>query len=352
MNRIGCFAGALAAVLVFGGSALNPALAQTTETSDYQQSLQAQMQKAQAIAAIENGRAAFVDSLLGRWAADAAARGYDAYLEKGTRKLMPRSAQDLFELSTKAKDFDTFYKLVFEGYRVNAFGDLTQDLVYIPINACRLYDSRFATGGLAGPMAPGTERSISVNDSTATQGGASPDCRTTYPDLDDDPPALAVTLSAVSPTGPGNLRTFAAGASVPLAAMLTFTSGTTISTGVITSSCTSCGLELTVRNQGAGSTDVVVDLVGYFHAPAATALDCTTVTGTAVDLAVGAFGSASVTACPTGYAQVSLDCNTSNYYMTVAGWNFSARLCYFRNEHATISVSGTASVECCRVPGR
>src|SRR5262249_30878152 len=157
------------------------------------------------------------------------------------------------------------------------------------ISACRIYDSRIATGaGLNGPMAPGTQRSISVNDSTSIQGGANPDCDTVVPDLDADPPALAITLTAASPTGPGNLRTFPFGGAVPNAAMLTYSAGTTISTGTVTASCTSCFNELTVRNQGAGNTDVVIDIVGYFHAPFQQGLTCSQQTAQQTP-AIGAF---------------------------------------------------------------
>jgi hypothetical protein len=310
------------------------------------------MEKAQRVAAIEADKVGFVGDLLARFASEALEKGHDAFVSKGTNKLMKMSAERLLEISDRAKDFNTFHKVVFEGYTINAFGSLTQDLVFFPIAACRIYDSRLATGALAGPMAPGTQRDVSVNDSTATQGGASPDCSTAVPDLNNDPPALAITLTAAGPTGPGNLRTFASGGAVPNASMLTYTAGTTLSTGAVTASNPSASLELTVRNQGAGNTDVVIDIVGYFHAPNVSALECTTVTGTPVTIAAGAFAFVNAgAACPAGYTQISLNCDTSSFLGDLAGWRFSSRDCFLRNESGG-NITVTASLQCCRVPGR
>lgn len=317
------------------------------------------MQTAERAAAIEANKGAFVSDLLARWSSEAAARGYDAYWSKGTRKLMAKSAADLLALSERATDLDTFHKLVFEGYTTNAFGSLTQELVFYPMTPCRLYDSRLATvGGLIGPMAPGTQRDISVNDSTSVQGGASPDCGSAVPDLGNDPPALAIVLTAASPTGPGNLRTFAAGAPVPTAAQLTYTAGTTISTGGITASCTSCFAELTIRNQGAGNTDVVVDIVGYFHAPFLQAVDCTTVT--ASNGSVASNTTVTLTpVCAAGFTVTGGGYNTNLFSSGTAngmvwyrnqpsgnGWN-----CHAQN-FSTATLTADCFARCCRVPGR
>lgn len=316
--------------------------------------LQRMMERANRIASIEEGKATFVAELLARFADDAAARGYDAFLQKGTRKLMAKSGEGLLELSQRAPDFDTFYKMVFEGYTMDAFGSLTQDLVFFPMSACRIYDSRIATGPLAGPMAPGTQRNVSINDFLANQGGQSPDCLTQVPDIGNDPPALAITLSAVSPTGPGNLRTFAAGAAVPLATMLTYTAGTTISTGTITSSCTACLDELTVRNQGAGNADVVIDVLGYFSAPLQTALDCTRI-NTAFSTAASTFAGCS-SACPAGYTATGAgllnSASSAGVEIRIMGLTNATTADFLGWNGSPSTWAGFCQVVCCRVPGR
>ncbi len=335
------------------------AQARGTETVDMQAMLQAKVEDAQQIAAIEADKAGFVAGLLDRFAATAAEKGYDAFLSKGTRKLMTKSARDLRDLGERARDFDTFHKLVFEGYTMDTFGSLTQELVFFPISACRIYDSRIATTvGLIGPMTPGTERQISVNDIFG-QGGATPECGTAVPDLNNDPPGLAITLTAAGPTGPGNLRTFATLGAVPAAAMLTYTAGTTISTGTVTASCTACGPELTVRNQGAGNTDVVIDIVGYFHAPFLQVPDCTTVTNSAT---VPANGTSTVTAtCPAGYVVTGGGHDTNLISTSLASgmeWyqnspsGASAWVCRVQNYTVNPSLTNVCLARCCRIPGR
>jgi hypothetical protein len=146
----------------------------------------------------------------------------------------------------------------------NTLGDITGDLTFFPLAPCRLYDSRTATAvGLVGPMLPNTTRAISVNDSLAVQGGNPAGCGVPTA----QPPALAITITSVNATGPGNLRTFATGTAVPVAATLVYNAGLLTSTGAITPS-SATGLqvdELSIRNQGGANTDVVVDVAGYFQ---------------------------------------------------------------------------------------
>ena len=138
---------------------------------------QAQLARTERIADVERGKSAFVNEMLAKFADAAAAKGYDAYWQKGQRNLLARSADELLTLSERATDFDTFDKLVFRGFTVNALGDPTQDLVFVPLAPCRLLDTRFATvAQYQGPKAPGTEIAFSVNDSLAVQGGNAAGC--------------------------------------------------------------------------------------------------------------------------------------------------------------------------------
>ena len=337
---------------------LVPPSASAQDMAAAQAKLQARMDEAQNVASIEADKEGFVGELLARFASTAAERGYDAFVSKGTKKLLRKSARDLQRLSENAKDFDTFYKLVFEGYTIDSFGQLTQDLVFFPISACRIYDSRTATTvGLQGPMAPGTQRSVSINDSTLGQGGANPSCETVIPDLINDPPALAITLTAASPSGPGNLRTFAAGAPVPNAAMLTYTAGTTISTGAVTSSAGGVSSELTVRNQGAGNTDVVIDIVGYFHAPVAQPLACQTVSSRNTILA-NAYGAFDSPACPAGTVMTGggIDTNFSASeiwtYRSSPNTGATSWRCEARSQFASDWTLFDCYAVCCNIPGR
>jgi hypothetical protein len=323
------------------------------------QELQAKMEEQQQLATIEADKAGYVGELLARFASMGGVQSNETFFAKGTRRLMKKSAHELRQLSG-AKDFDTFIKLAYEGYTIDSFGQLTQDLVFFPINACRIYDSRTATvAGLIGPMAPGTQREISVNDSTGVQGGSATACDTLNPDLVNDPPALAITLTAASPPGPGNLRTFPKGAAVPLAAMLTYSAGTTISTGTITASNSTTleSNELTVRNQGAGNTDVVIDIVGYFHAPAQQGLTCTTQTASLTP-AAGASFTFSTAACPAGSTLTGGGSNWTILGVTDMWWWESspngantAWTCRGNNQTGTTPTIICYAI-CCSIPGR
>jgi hypothetical protein len=323
------------------------------------QELQARMEEQQQLATIEADKAGYVGELLARFASMGGVQSNETFMTKGTRRLMKKSAHQLRQLSG-AKDFDTFIKLAYEGYTIDSFGQLTRDLVFFPINACRIYDSRTATAvGLGGPMAPGTQRDISVNDSTSLQGGSATACDTLNPDLVNDPPALAITLTAASPTGPGNLRTFPKGAAVPLAAMLTYSTGTTISTGTVTASNSTTleSNELTVRNQGAGNTDVVIDIVGYFHAPVEQGLTCTQQTAS-LSPASGAFFSFSSPTCPAGTtltgggANWTITGNTDLWWWQNSPNGANTAWTCRGNNQTGGSPTIVCTAICCSIPGR
>ncbi len=108
------------------------------------------------------------------------------------------------------------------------------------------------------------------------------------------------------------------------------------------------------------ATNVVVDIVGYYTQPAATALQCTypTNASTAMVVASGDSFQVSVPACPTGYARTGSGCYSQNkpsqvrllessvnnssdcVWQNLLGFDLNALLFGFAAESA-----------CCRVPG-
>jgi hypothetical protein len=309
------------------------------------------------VADIERGKSAFVNEMLAKFADAAAAKGYDAYWQKGQRNLLTRSADQLLALSERATDFDTFDKLVFRGFTVNALGDITQDLVFFPLAPCRLLDTRLATvAQYQGPKAPGTEIAFSVNDSLAVQGGNAAGCGTPSSLL--DPPALSIVVTAIpTNTGQGNLRTYPDGGTIPTASVVNYQNGVVVAGGTITQSCTACTDELRVRNQGGGTTHIAVDVTGYFYPPTATALDCVTTAATSTTVAAGATFFADPPACAAGYTQVSVGCR-SNAYNT-ANWaitGFYTPGAFDGSCWGTNISGGSATFQaygrCCRIPGQ
>jgi hypothetical protein len=245
-----------------------------------------------AVNEVEANRAAVVDELIARWGGILPAEGRDESVAKVRARLLGMSADELVRLQAATR---------WEEVQPQVFGDLTTDLVFTPLAGCRLLDTRIATSApWLGPVPPNTTIDFSVNDSLAPQGGSAVSCDPTGLGLSADPPALAIIITAISPTGPGNLRTYASGGTIPLASMLNYTPGTTISSGVITQSCTSCSTELAIRNQGGGSLHIAVDLVGFFHSPHRTAVDQQVVI-TSDPIAANATFTVTSPNCPAGY---------------------------------------------------
>ena len=311
-----------------------------------------QAARTERIADIERGKSAFVNEMLAKFADAATAKGYDAYWQKGQRNLLTRSADQLLALSERATDFDTFDKLVFGGFTVNALGDVTQDLVFFPLAPCRLLDTRVLTNTAPyqGPKAPGTEVAFSVNDALAVQGGNAAGCGTPSGLL--DPPALSIVVTAIpTNTGQGNLRTYPDGGTIPTASVVNYQNGVVVASGTITQSCTACTNELRVRNQGAGTTHIAVDVTGYFYPPNATALSCTRVT-TAFSAAPSTFADVTMT-CPAGYTGTGAGLVDNGSSIGVEIRDIALTTARFRGWNGSSSTwGGSGQIVCCRVPGQ
>jgi hypothetical protein len=320
--------------------------------------LQVQMEETLRSAEIEANRAAFVAGLVERWAGEATARGMDKFKEGAPARLSAMSGKELYRLSRYANTLDDFTKVAFGGGRISVIGDITQDLVFFPVEPCRLLDTRpaaGATGAYLGPFPPNTQVAFSVNDTLGPQGGNALGCG--IPTA--DPAALAVTITAANPSGPGNLRSFATGGAVPLAAMLNYTTGVSISTGAITASCSSgaCSDELTVRNEGLGTTHIVVDVTGYFHAPIDTPLECQTVSSRSTILANN-FGAFDSPACPAEHTLTGggIDTNFSTaeiwVYRSSPNTGNTAWTCEARSLFGSDWPFFDCYAVCCKIPGR
>ncbi|MGH9335918.1 MAG: hypothetical protein ACRD21_19460, partial [Vicinamibacteria bacterium] len=143
-------------------------------------------------------------------------------------------------------------------------GDSDADLVFTPVTPCRLFDTRLAGGALS----PGVTRTFGVNGTPgfpgdlSGQGGSASDCG-----IPVDPLAVAVTLTAVSPAGNGNIRAFAFGDPVPLASSLNYAPPTSaLANTTIFPVCDGCGTGLDVDIQAnVSAVHLVGDVVGYFE---------------------------------------------------------------------------------------
>ena len=229
------------------------------------------------------------------------------------------------------------------------FGDLNQDLVYTPVQPCRIVDTRStALGTIA---ASSTRSFISVNSANFTnQGGSATSCGT----LGVSATAVALNVTAVGYPGTGHATVYPFGTTRPTAASVNYNAGTFATNNGIIAQIPNPLSSSDFTIWTAQTSHFVVDIVGYFAPPPATALDCTTATQAILNLAPGgrSFGTAS---CPAGYAPTGGGVGFSN---NPVGVDMNAS---FRNGNGWFSLATNGSTEtlnvfhyaeCCRVPGR
>jgi len=224
------------------------------------------------------------------------------------------------------------------------FGDLNQDLVYTPVQPCRILDTRSTA---AGAIAANSTRSfVAVSASSFTsQGGSSTNCGT----LGLNATAVAINLTAVTPAAAGYATAYPFGTAQPLAASVNYATGAIVNNSLIVQIPNPLSsFDFTVYTFA--QSHYVADIVGYFAPPIATALQCVETANT--DLAIagnGGTGNATAPACPTGYTQTTTNCETTSWQMPIV--YFQSGVCSARNGDTT-SQTLRASRTCCRVPGR
>jgi hypothetical protein len=224
------------------------------------------------------------------------------------------------------------------------FGDLAQDLVYTPISPCRILDTRSTA---AGAIAGNTTRSfVAVNASNFTsQGGSSTNCNT----LSLSATAVAINLTAVTPSGAGYATAYPFGTAQPVVASVNYAAGDIVNNALIVQIPNPLSsFDFTLYTFA--SSHYVADIVGYFAPPNATALQCQDTANTTVaGIAAGGTANAVAPACAAGYTQTATNCETSSWLMPIV---FShAGTCSARNND-TSAQDLRASRTCCRVPGR
>lgn len=237
------------------------------------------------------------------------------------------------------------------GSAQRVLGSLSNDLVYTPVQPCRILDTR---NTVAGPIAGNASRDfVSINQANFTaQGGSATDCGT----LGLNATAVAINLTAVLPTGAGYATVYPFGTTQPLAASVNYTAGAIVNNGIIAQIPNPLTTsDFTVYTYA--SSHYVADIVGYFAPPQATPLGCTS-TFVTQNIAANDIFDIEIPACPTGYTVTGAGCRTPGF--NDASWSINGLFrsgstigtyCSGLNTTAgVITVEGTA--QCCRVPGR
>lgn len=224
----------------------------------------AEMQKAvmrqQVLDQIGMDRARFVEGLIGRWVSLTNDKGAEL-----RNALMALSDDRLAD----ASGADTMKALNERLFGPDNLGDQSSDLVFNKVTPCRIIDTRNA-GGI---LIAGVPRNFDANGPFTAQGGSSTTCGLPS----GDPAALVLTVTAVTPTGAGNLRAYPKDSGVPNASTVNYVAGQNIANTTIVPLKQDAGdaLEFTV-SANVSNSHLVADVVGYFWAPSATPVDCVT----------------------------------------------------------------------------
>lgn len=263
---------------LLGAAALTvgTALAQDSNTSSIGTALVAPGSQIDAVQA--------ASELADRWGATAEARGYDvdawrSELAANVQRLGPdRVAQAVqagsygeMITAVTGKNPDEVLSFNVADEVPQALGDKGIDLSFRPINPCRVLDTRIAAAEYLGPRASGSTTTISTNVTAriALQGGNPLGCP--LPAVDAG--AVAYNVTVVDYTGNAFVTVFPFSATRPNASTVNMGPGTApspIANSAVVQQCVNCGAntDISFYVEGA-STNVLIDIVGYYDPPAA-----------------------------------------------------------------------------------
>lgn len=224
-------------------------------------------------------------------------------------------------------------------------GSIDKDLVFVPINACRIIDTRAAGGQLVA----GTARHFDVTavSDYAFQGGEPTNCSSLGSSaIAGSFAALAVNFTVINPNASGTLKAWAFLAAEPsVADAMSFAAGEVRS-----------NFHIVKIDQGASANEMSVkssvtahltaDVVGYFKAAPLPTLQCIDTATTVVTVAAGATADAYAPSCTAGYVPTSTNCEASTWGMPIVF--FKGGACSARNNGGS-SADLRASRTCCRV---
>lgn len=289
--------------------------------------------------------------------------------------LFKTSSLDAMQLAANAKTFDAMNDALLQtkvGYAgqtdlkaftnqtvstAKALGATANDLVFTPIQPCRILDTRVAGGPIAGNFTRSFNGvATSTTSNFTAQGGSSTDCGT----LNIPAAALAMTVSVVNPVvapasggGPGTgfLTIFPFGTTQPTAATMLYRDGVSLNNeAIVKIPVPRVTSDFTVY--ASQTTHVVADIIGYFAAPTATALDCATVSGTPTNVNAGAYASLPTLFCAANYTPVALSISAGENVLVADSYTAGNAGQVFVRSLSANAQNVTGKLMCCRVPGR
>jgi hypothetical protein len=224
---------------------------------------------------LQTNREAFVSEISNAWSPAALEKGFDVSVwQREFERVLASQPSEKLIAAREAASYNDVVGLLTgrrskssaspqQGLVAQSLGDEASDLVYFPVAPCRIIDTRFGTGIYAGRLVHGTPKDFSHNIGVGAQGGNGAGCG-----IPTDPAAIALTIVAVAPLGPGDLRAWRLLDPVPNASVINYTNvpGLNVANTTILPTCQICGNDFTIQAD-VNDTHVVADIVGYFWNP-------------------------------------------------------------------------------------
>lgn len=227
-------------------------------------------------------------------------------------------------------------------------GTPTTDLTYTPLpnGRCRIANTSIAAEGTRNLV-------VTLTGSYASQGGtgSSAGDGATNCGIPANVAAIAVSgrvVPALAAGVSGVFKVYEYGATASEGNTIRFAGSLSAGSDMIVKSCQPfCSYEISVYSNQA--TSYVLDVIGYFMQPVATALQCVDTADTITPVNAGDTANSVAPACAAGYTQTATNCETSSWEMPLV--YFSGGTCSAKN-NSSGSATLRSSRTCCRVPGR
>lgn len=224
-----------------------------------------------------------------------------------------------------------------------SLGDSIRDLVYTPISPCRIVDTRISASG---PIQANSVQSfLAISNSYSAQGGSAIGCGLSGIGSIG---AVAVNVAAVTPNAGGYATVYPYNDQRPGTASINYTSGSVVNNAII-AAIPSPLRSSDISIYSFAQSHFVVDVVGYFSAPVATALQCGIGDSRTNNILSGGQASVFPPPCPVGFSAVSNNCIANSHLVNLSEVTMTA--CTFRNA-SSVTQTITSAYTCCRVPGR
>jgi hypothetical protein len=257
-------------------------------------------------------------------------------------RLNDRQAIDLLRRASKSETRG-------DALATKVFGSTTNDLVFTPITPCRILDTRNTA---AGAIAANSARNFNaVGSDYAAQGGIAGSCEPIS-----GVGAVAMSVTAVAPSAAGYATLYPVGSVRPLAAHVNYAAGEIVNNAAITRISTDPVIGTGFVIYSFAQSHYVVDVVGYFSSPQATALDCINIENR-VSLASGETVVRNMM-CGSGFTVVSGGAipppgiDASQVVLRYSSFSPPNNWASAMTNNSSVSGTFTFHTRCCRVPGR